>query len=113
LGSALSSHPESEAESESKAMKRAEVWLVELDKRRPAVVFRTARWLNEVHVVPITSTIRGLPSEVPITGMPKESVANAQRLTLLPKEKFVRSVGLVDELPMNELVDAVCTVLGC
>ncbi len=33
-------------------MKCGEIWLAELDKRRPAVIFRVVPWLNEVHLVP-------------------------------------------------------------
>jgi mRNA-degrading endonuclease toxin of MazEF toxin-antitoxin module len=94
-------------------VKRGELWLAELDKRRPAVIFRAVPWLNEIHIVPITSTIRGLPSEIEIFGLPKASVANAQRLMLLPKAQLVRRVGSVPEQVMDELTDAICAVLGC
>jgi mRNA-degrading endonuclease toxin of MazEF toxin-antitoxin module len=94
-------------------VKRGELWLAELDKRRPAVIFRAVPWLNEIHIVPITSTIRGLPSEIEIFGLPKASVANAQRLMLLPKAQLVRRVGSVPEQVMDELTDAICVVLGC
>ena len=94
-------------------MKPGELWLAELDKRRPAVIFRAVPWLNEIHIVPITSTIRGLPSEIEIFGLPKASVANAQRLMLLPKAQLVRRVGSVPEHVMDELTDAICAVLGC
>ena len=94
-------------------MRRGEVWLAQLDKRRPVLVFSAVPWLNELHIVPLTSTIRGLPSEVAITGMPKQSVANAQRLTLVPKDLLIRQVGTVPAQILDELVDAVCTVLGC
>ena len=94
-------------------MKRGELWLAELDKRRPSVIFRAVPWLNEIHIVPITSTIRGLPSEIEIFGLPKASVANAQRLMLLPKAQLVRRVGSVPEEVMDELTDAICAALGC
>jgi mRNA-degrading endonuclease toxin of MazEF toxin-antitoxin module len=94
-------------------VKRGELWLAELDKRRPAVIFRAVPWLNEIHIVPITSTIRGLPSEIEIFGLPKASVANAQRLMLLPKAQLVRRVGSVPEQVMDELTGAICVVLGC
>jgi mRNA-degrading endonuclease toxin of MazEF toxin-antitoxin module len=94
-------------------MKPGELWLAELDKRRPAVIFRAVPWLNEIHIVPITSTIRGLPSEIEILSLPKASVANAQRLMLLPKAQLVRRVGSVPEHVMDELTNAICAVLGC
>lgn len=94
-------------------MKRGEVWLADLDKRRPALLFRVVPWLNEVHIVPLTSTIRGLPSEIVIPGMPKASVANAQRLMLIQKDKLIRRVGSIPPRTMDDLTEAVCTVLGC
>jgi mRNA-degrading endonuclease toxin of MazEF toxin-antitoxin module len=45
-------------------MNPGELWIAQLDKRRPVVVIRCAPWLNDLHVVPITSKIRGLKSEV-------------------------------------------------
>jgi mRNA-degrading endonuclease toxin of MazEF toxin-antitoxin module len=92
---------------------RSEVWLAELDKRRPVVIFRSVPWLTEIHAVPITSVIRDLPSEIEIAGLPRRSVANAQRLTLIDKTKLVRRVGQVDPVTMSELTNAVCAVLDC
>lgn len=94
-------------------MNRGDIWLADLDKRRPVVVFRVVPWLDEVHLVPITSVIRGLPSEVVIPMMPRASVANAQRLMLTRKDAFVRRVGSVPHETMDDLTLAVCTVLGC
>ncbi len=94
-------------------MNRGEIWLVKLDKRRPAVVVRSVPWLSEVHLVPITSTIRGLPSEIVIPGMPKPSVANTQRVTLVPKTAGVRRIGTVTGDVLGELSIAICTTLGC
>ena len=94
-------------------MRSGEIWLVELDKRRPAVVLRAVSWLSEVHVVPITSAVRGLPSEVGVPNMPKASVANAQRLTLIPKERMIRRVGNVSAEILETLHHAVCAALDC
>ncbi len=94
-------------------MNRSEVWLAELDKRRPVVIFRSVPWLSEIHAVPITSVIQDTPSEVEIPGLPRRSAANAQRLTLIDKAKLVRRVGEVDPVTMSELTNAVCSVLDC
>jgi mRNA-degrading endonuclease toxin of MazEF toxin-antitoxin module len=94
-------------------VKRGEIWLVDLDKRRPALVFRVVPWLHELHIVPITSVIRGLPSEVEVPGMPRPSVANAQRIMLVTKDQVIRRVGTVPAASFEEITLAVCTVLGC
>lgn len=94
-------------------MNRGEIWLVDLDRRRPAIVVRAVPWLSEVHLVPVTSTIRGLPYEIPVPGMPKPSVANAQRLTLVPRSAGIRRVGVVPDEVLEELPIAICTALAC
>ena len=78
-------------------MKRGEVrWYVfsRPDKKRP-VVIRTREsaleFLGEVTVVPITSTIRDIPSEVLLTranGMPKECAVNLDHLQTVAKGKI-------------------------
>ena len=49
------------------AARRGEIWLAELDKRRPVVVLardRLGRLPHSVIVGPLTSTVRGLSTEV-------------------------------------------------
>ena len=70
-------------------------------------------WLSEVHLVPVTSAIRGLPSEVVIPGLPKPSVANTQRLTLVPKARAVRRIGTVPARVVADVHASICTTLGC
>lgn len=52
------------------AVRRGEIWLAELDKRRPVVVLTRdplGRLLQSVIVDPVTSTVRGLTTEVHLT----------------------------------------------
>jgi len=49
------------------APRRGELWLADLDKRRPVVVLTRdplGRLLHAVIIGPVTSTIRGLSTEV-------------------------------------------------
>ena len=94
-------------------MTNGEIWLMRLDKVRPGVIVRSVPWLSEAHIVPITSTIRGLPSEIEIPDMRIASVANAQRLMLVPTDNFVRRIGALPADVFDDLALAVCTVLGC
>jgi mRNA interferase MazF len=51
------------------APKRGDLWLAELDKPRPVVVLTRdplGSHLNAVVVGPVTSTVRGLSTEVPV-----------------------------------------------
>lgn len=63
------------------------------DKRRPVLILTrnsAIRYLNAVTVAPITTTIRGVPSELFLTeedGLPRPSAANFYNLQTVPKEK--------------------------
>jgi mRNA interferase MazF len=49
--------------------RRGEVWLAKLDKVRPVIVLTRdpmGRHLNSVIVAPVTSTVRGLATEVAV-----------------------------------------------
>jgi len=78
-------------------MNRGEVrWYVfpRPDKKRPVVILTresALEFLGEVTVVPITSTIRDIPSEVLLTradGMPKECAVNLDHLQTVAKGKI-------------------------
>jgi mRNA interferase MazF len=81
------------------APRRGEVWLADLDKVRPVVVMTRdpmGRLLNGVLVAPITSTVRGVSTEVRVgapDGIRKPSVANVDNLQLLARSRLVRRVG--------------------
>jgi len=71
-------------------VKRGEVWWVDFPApagRRPAVLVSR----NQVTVVPLTRTVRNIPSEVelgPADGVPKISAANADNVTTIAKARL-------------------------
>jgi mRNA interferase MazF len=71
------------------AVRRGEVWLADLDKPRPVIVLTRdplGRLLHSVVIAPVTSTIRGLSTEVPLgrdDGIRHPSVANLDNVQLL------------------------------
>ena len=75
------------------------IWLARLDKTRPVLVLtreevRAVRRL--VTVAPITSTVRGLSSEVNVgrrNGLEHDSAVNLDSITTIPREALVRPVG--------------------
>lgn len=79
------------------------------DKIRPIVVMTRGAVIRHLHSVvaaPVTSTIRGIPSEVPLTaaeGLLHASVANFDNLQLVPRARLLRRVGA---LSGKKLVDA-------
>ena len=80
---------------------RLEVWWGELPHRtpRPYLVLTRSRAipvLRRVVVAPITTTVRDIPTEVPLggnEGLPVESVASLDNIETLPMSGLVRRVG--------------------
>jgi mRNA interferase MazF len=77
------------------------IWLARLDKTRPVLVLtrekvREARAL--VTVAPITSTVRGLSSEVLVgrrNGVDHDSAVNIDLITTIPRSSLVRPIGML------------------
>jgi mRNA interferase MazF len=84
------------------------IWLARLDKTRPVLVLtreevRAVRAL--ITVAPITSTVRGLSSEVlvgPRNGVDHNSVINLDSILTIQRDLLVRPVGaLLEEQEYN------------
>jgi mRNA interferase MazF len=80
------------------------IWLARFDKARPVLVLtreevRAVRRL--VTVAPITSTVRGLRSEVVVgqrNGLDHDSVVNLDAIVTVPRDALLRPLGaLLDE----------------
>lgn len=75
--------------------------LVHLDKPRPALILTRAtalHLLSWVSVAPITSTIRGLTSEVPVgvrNGLDHDSVVSCDNITTVRREAMGATLGLL------------------
>lgn len=101
------------------APRRGEIWLAELDKRRPVVILTRdpfGRILHSVIVGPVTSTIRGLSTEVEIgaaDGVRQRSVVNLDNLQLLARTRLVRRVGQAQAATMANLCHATQIAIGC
>lgn len=83
---------------------RHPIWLARLDKTRPVLVLtreevRSVRAL--VTVAPVTTTVRGLSSEVRVgreNGVDHESVVNLDLVATVPRDVLLRPLGaLLDE----------------
>jgi mRNA interferase MazF len=102
-------------------MKRNEVYWYEFqppDKRRPILILtRTSaiQFLNEVTIAPVTSTIRGIPSEVILgieDGMHQDCAVNFDHMQTVPKIKLGRLITSLSMKKMAEVDSAVCFALG-
>ena len=88
------------------------IWLARLDKTRPVLVLtraevRAVRAL--VTVAPITSTVRGLRSEVLVgqrNGLDHDSVVNLDSIATVSRETLVRPIGALLEDQEHDLTRA-------
>lgn len=90
-----------------------EICLARLDKTRPALVLtrQTARGaMTKVTVAPITTTIKGLSSEVrvgPDNGLDHECVVALDNVITIPVDLLGRTVGYLSAQQESELARAV------
>lgn len=100
---------------------RGEVWWGESpdDKGRPfLVVSRDAanQVMQRVLVAPVSTRIRGVPSELALgssEGLPTDSVASLDNLQPFPKSMLVRRVGTLDAARLHEICSAAAATLDC
>ena len=101
--------------------RRGEVWLADLpgDKIRPIVVMTRAgviRHLHSVVAAPVTSTIRGIPTEVALSrddGLLHASVANFDNLQLVSRAHLIRPVGALTGAKLSEACRALRFAVAC
>lgn len=89
------------------------------DKRRPAVVLTrnsAIAYLSTVTVAPITSAIRGVPSEVVLSeedGMKTSCAVNLHNAVTVSQHRLGKRVAQLNSLRMNEICAALRFSLGC
>ena|SRR5882724_6451677 len=75
------------------------IHLAQLDKTRPVLILTrelVRPHLNRITVAPITSTIRGLSTELPVgktNGLDHESVVSCDNIVTIPKDTIGRLIG--------------------
>ena len=101
---------------------RGQIWTYRFappDKRRPVVVLSrndAIGLLRTVLVAPITSTIRGLPSEVvvgPDEGLARRSAVNLDHVQTVLRDRLVRYVGHLGSAQMRGVCRALAIAVGC
>lgn len=97
-------------------MKRGDIWWIRFPEpigRRPAVLMsrnQAYRVRLAFTVVPLTRTIRNIPTEVPLgleDGVPRKSVANADDVTTVPKGRLESYLSSVSSKKLLALEDAI------
>jgi mRNA interferase MazF len=89
------------------------------DKKRPALVLTrnsAIAYLSTVTVAPVTSTIRGVPSEVVLNeedGMKSLCAVNLHNAVTVSQQRLGRRVAQLSAARMNEVCAALRFSLGC
>ena len=100
---------------------RGEIWQFSFptpNRRRPVLVLTREEIIGQLHsvtVAPITTTIRGIPSEVVIgteCGLKMASAANLDNLATVPKSGLRSFVGTVSTDVLAEIREALLFALG-
>ncbi|MGQ0773726.1 MAG: type II toxin-antitoxin system PemK/MazF family toxin [Pseudonocardiales bacterium] len=97
----------------------AQVWWADLDKVRPVVVLTRARVAPRLHrvlVAPVTSTVRGLATEVIVgeaEGVRDGSVASVDNVQLIPVTCLLRRAGRIPPERWHEFCRAMAAVMAC
>ena len=106
----------------ARELSRGEIWLFSFsrpDKRRPVLVLTRQEvipLLSTVMVAPITSTIRGAPSEVVVgfdEGLKHESAVNLDHVQTVPKDQLRQFVGTLGRHKMGQVCRALAIAAGC
>ncbi len=97
----------------------AQVWWADLDKIRPVVVLTRARVAPRLHrvlVAPVTTTVRGLATEVTVgaaEGVRDGSVASLDNVQLVPVTWLLRRAGRIPPDRWHEFCRAMTAVMAC
>ena len=89
------------------------------DKQRPVLVLTrqdVIPLLHTVMVAPITSTIRGAPSEVVVgvdQGLKRDSAVNLDHIQTVEKSRLCKRLGHVDAGTMRAVCRALAVATGC
>jgi len=89
------------------------------DKKRPVVVLTrdsAIAYLSTVTVAPITSTIRGVPSEVVLSeedGVKARCAVNMHNVVTISQQRLGKRVARLGSLRMSEICAALRFSLGC
>lgn len=101
---------------------RGDIWTYEFqrpDKRRPVLIVGRPEAIAVLHTVlvaPITSTVRGLPSEVVVgttEGLKHDSAVNLDHVQTVERARLSRYVGRLGSEKMRAVCRAIAVATGC
>ncbi|HEU0191297.1 MAG TPA: type II toxin-antitoxin system PemK/MazF family toxin [Mycobacterium sp.] len=100
---------------------RGDVWWADVpgDKVRPILVLTRQRFtsrLASLLVAPVTTTVRGIPTEVALDaddGLPRRCAANFDNLFTLHRSRFMNRISRLDDERLGEVCRAYRFAAGC
>lgn len=100
---------------------QAELWLMETpnQKRRPVLIVsrdEVIPVLNNVVVAPLTSTVRDIPTCIPVgpdEGIDRESVATFDNLSAVPKSVLTVQLGRLGVGGRRQICEALDALANC
>jgi mRNA interferase MazF len=100
---------------------QAELWLMETpnEKRRPVLIVsrdEVIPVLSNIVVAPVTSTIREIPTCIPVgpdEGIDHESVASFDNLAAVPKSVLATRLGQLGVAGRRQICEALDAVANC
>lgn len=102
-----------------KGLGHGQVWWADLDKVRPVVILTRARIaprLSRVLMAPVTTTVRGISTEVSIgrdEGVKEGSVANLDNIRLIGVDRLIAPAGRISVDRWPEFCSAMNKVMSC
>ena len=102
-------------------MQRGDMWWADVpgDQRRPVVILSRQRFierLSAILVAPVTSSVRGIPTEValgPADGMRRRCAINFDNTFTLRVERCVERITTLSPEKMDEVCFAYRFAAGC
>ena len=102
-------------------MRRGELWLAQLGRKKRPVLVLTRSDVIEVRqlvtVAEVTASIRGLAAEVHVdhdqVGLDRPSVINCDGIHTVAQQTLTGPIGLVTSATMRKVCAAVSYALGC
>lgn len=100
---------------------QAELWLMETpnEKRRPVLVVsrdESIPVLNNIVVAPVTSTLRDIPTCIPVGpehGIDHDSVATFDNLAAVPKTVLTTRLGRLGTRGRRQICEALDALANC
>lgn len=104
-----------------RALHRGEVWWADIpgDKRRPVVILTRERFiprLDSILVAPVTTSVRGIPTEVELSvadGMPRPCAANFDNVFTLRTDRFSEHITTLDPITLEAVCRAYRFAASC